>query len=107
MRRSDLYTWEVEKSDGEIIRTGKISEPEKVVRCSFVPALPILPKHDIIINPAIGERFIKRFSRGFLKAKDGFNMSEYLNCCQTNRYRFWLYSSGRGMITSPEGEVDL
>lgn len=111
-----IYMYEMETADGTVMKQfaedGKeyswktsIKDPEQIVRVTFVPRLPILPKHDILIDISNGERFVKRFGRGFLKQKIGFNLAEYLNCVETNKYRFWLFSNGSTLITRNDYEV--
>ena len=110
-----MYTWEMETANGEIRsqydesgveNTWKTLPLEKIMRVSFLPAIPLLPRHDVFINPDNGEKFIKRFGRGFLKQKkDGIKLREYLNCVVTNKYRFWVFSTGRTMVTEKDREV--
>lgn len=82
---------------------------EDVVRVSFIPVVPLLPRHDCLIDIAGGERFVKRFGKGFIRqTKDGFRTVEYVNCCMTERYRFWVFhSSGKALVTSPDFEVRI
>ena len=117
MQVNQLYHWQMETSDGVILdqydeksneQTWKKLKPESIVRVSFLPTLQILPRHDVFIDIRDGERFIKRFGRGFMKNRgDGFKLKEYLNCCVTNRYRFWVFSGGRTMVTKRDYEVYL
>ena len=117
MNPNQLYRWQLESLDGIVLnqydeqgneQSWKKIKAESVVRVSFIPTLPILPQHDIFIDIKDGERFIKRFGRGFIKqTKEGFKLREYLNCCVTNRYRFWVFSNGRTMITKRDHEVRL
>jgi len=98
--------WEMETDDGNVLRqyeedgrenTWKKLDPERVVRVSLVPLVAILPQHNIFINRNAGELFIKRFARGFLKP--GTGLKEYVNCIVTNRYRVWVFSDGRVLVT--------
>jgi hypothetical protein len=112
-----MYSWEIETKDGQIFtqysdgkeQTWKNLSIETVVRCSFVSTLPIFPRHDVLIDILSGEQFIKRFGRGFLKSKeDGLSLKEYINCCMTNKYRFWVFNScGRTLVTKNDYEVYL
>lgn len=104
----------METADGTVLKqfnddgtenTWKSLNPDEVVRITFLPKIAILPKHDILIDINNGERFIRRFGRGFLKQKIGFNLSEYVNCIVTNNYRFWLFSRGNTLITRKDYEV--
>jgi len=83
--------------------------PEDVVRVSFLPTVALLPRHDVFIDIKDGERFIRRFGRGFMKQApgEGFRLRQYLNCCVTNRYRFWSFSNGRALVTRKDYEVRL
>jgi hypothetical protein len=112
-----IYFWEMETCEGEIRaqydgnkkeQTWKTLPLEKIVRVSFIPTINILPKHDILIDLTLGDRFIRRFGRGFLKqGSDGIKLREYINCCVTNKYRVWVFSSGRVIVTPPELEINL
>jgi len=109
------YTWEIETSDGTVLpqytedgkeNSWKNLPGDSIVRISFVPRVPLLPKHTIIIDPAKEQQFIRRFGRGFIKQKDNFQLSEYVNCVVTNQYRFWLFgSNGSTLITEPDYEL--
>lgn len=118
MKLSDLYKWQLELEDGSIVdqyesdsgneNSTKKIDPSIVVRVSYLPVLPILPKHDIFIARNLGEKFIKRFQRGFIKQQSsGFKLNEYLHCCITNKYRFYLFSSGNVIITHKDYELYL
>jgi hypothetical protein len=111
----DTYHWEIETVDGLITRqyvnglenTWKGLSLDKIVRCSFIPQIALLPRHDVLIDLAAGERFVRRFGRGFLKqTSEGIKMKEYLNCCVTNKFRFHVFGScGRTLITREDYEV--
>jgi len=116
MRPSDTYYWEMETKDGKVVRQydengkeqswKKLVNPDDVVRVSLIPRLSVLPRHDVVIDRSAGEKFIKRFGRGFIKqAEDGLKLREYVNCIMTNRYRFWVFSDGRCLITKNDYEV--
>jgi len=118
MKVNDLYYWELELSDGTIYKQwsddGKneckwkdVKDLNKVVRASLIPKISVLPRHDCIIDIDKGERFIRRFGRGFIKMREGFELKRYLNCIVTNRYRLWVWPNGRVMITPPDKEVRL
>lgn len=110
-----VYQWEIETSDGLVVRqydengnecTWKTIDTDKVARVSLIPSLPVLPRHDIFIDAAKGEKFIRRFGRGFIKnTETGYQVKEYMNCIVTNKYRLYVFSDGRSMITNPEQEV--
>lgn len=122
MELNKVYTWELETSEGIVIPqyeadgtpnswrklpTGKPLSPELVVRISFIPQIRIFPRHDCLIDIANGEKFRRRFSRGFLKA-GGKGMFEYLHVAVTNKYRMYVFSSnGSCKITPPSFEVYL
>jgi hypothetical protein len=115
MNPNQIYSWEMETVDGQILKqyepdgkenTWKSLDPEKIVRVTFTPVISILPEHTVSINHAAGEKFIKRFARGFQKDKgQGFHLAEYINCVVTNRYRVWVFSTGRVIITDPNYEL--
>ena len=117
MKVSDLYYWELELSTGEVYsqwsensneRNWKnIEKLELVVRASVIPKIDVLPRHDCFIDIGKGEKFVKRFGRGFLKQSEKFELRQYLNCIVTNRYRLWVFPDGRTMITPPEQEIYL
>ena len=117
MKLNQLYLWEMETAKGEVLRqydndgheqSWKQLNPDEVIRVSFIPLLPTLPQHDVLIDISNGEKFIKRFGRGFIKQTgSGFKLKEYLNCCVTSNYRFWVFSNGRCMVTRPDYEVYL
>ncbi len=114
MKLNKIYTWELESNAGEIVaqydekgdeQSWKKLDTESVVRISFIPKIHLLPRHDVFIDHSKGEMFIRRFARGFLKQSADFNLAEYIHCCVTNRYRFWVFSSGRSIITHNEHEL--
>lgn len=118
MKINDLYYWEVELADGKIYRQwdpdgGECSwrdvpAIESIIRASLVPKITSLPRHDVIIDIKAGERFVKRFGRGFIKqTAEGFKLKNYLNCIVTNRCRLWVFPDGHTMITRPDYEVYL
>lgn len=114
MKPNQLYMWEMETEDGLVLpqyeegkeNTWKTLDTEKIIRVSFVPRISILPQHNVIINKKAGEKFIKRFARGFIKLHAG-GLKEYANCVVTNRYRFWVFSNGSTMVTDRNYEVYL
>lgn len=118
MKPNSVYQWEMETENGAVLRqysddgkerSWKTLDIDKIVRVSFLPRMsnfPV-PRHDILIDISSGERFEKRFGRGFLKQTSGFDLAEYINCCVTNRYRLYVFSSGRVLITRHDHEVYL
>lgn len=115
MEPNRIYAWQIETTDGAIHnqydesgqeRTWKHLEAEKVVRFSFVPRIPLLPAHDVLIDISAGERFVRRFGRGFMRhGADGIKLREYVQCCVTNRFRVYVFSMGKAMVTRPDYEV--
>lgn len=115
MSPNTAYAWEIETSDGQVFRqydehgseqTWKTIELDKIVRVSMMPSLSLLPRHDCFLDASKGEKFLRRFGRGFIKqATEGFRLKEYINCIVTNRYRLWVFSSGRVIVTNNEQEV--
>lgn len=117
MEPNKHYAWEIQLMDGTVRKqyaedgseqTWKTLPLERVVRVSFVPQVPLLPLHHVMIDITAGERFEKRFGRGFMKqGSDGIKLREYINCCVTNRYRAWVFSSGQTIVTRPDYELYL
>jgi len=109
---NQYYQWEMELDDGTVRRqygddgrecTWKDLPLERIVRVSFLPRVPLLPPHHAIIDPAAGERFVRRFARGKLRqGGDGIRLREYVNCLVTTRYRLWSYHDGRVIVTRPD-----
>jgi len=116
MKPNMMYQWEIETEDKVVLRqyepdgkenTWKTLDASKVVRVSFLPSIALLPTHTVIINKRAGERFVKRFARGFVKSEKGYQLAEYVNCVVTNRYRFWVFSTGMTMVTDSNYELKL
>jgi hypothetical protein len=117
MKVSDLYYWEIELSTGETYaqwspagneaKWKDVRDLDNVIRASLIPKLSALPRHDCFIDIDNGHRFIRRFGRGFLKQKEGFELRQYLNCIVTNRFRLWVFPDGRTIITPPDQEINL
>jgi hypothetical protein len=116
MEISELYQWEVETPE-KVIRQynddgtenpSTMIPVDEVVRASIISRNGG-PRHDLLIDREKGERFIKRFGRGFIKnTKDGFHLAEYVHCIITTHYRLWVFSTtGQGLVTNPEFEVYL
>jgi hypothetical protein len=112
-----VYNWEIETVDGTVLtqydengkeQSWKNVDAEKIVRFSYVPTVPLLPRHDTVFDLPNGERFVRRFGRGFLKQKDNFEVKEYLYVVISNHYRLYVFgSSGRTLLTKPDLEVYL
>jgi hypothetical protein len=117
MKINDLYFWQLELADGTIFSQwspdGKectwkdVEHLDQVVRASLIPKIGALPRHDCIIDINNGHKFIKRFGRGFLKMREGFELRRYVNCIVTNKYRMWVFPDGRAVITPPHQEIRL
>lgn|SRR5574343_447394 len=112
-----LYSWEMETIDG-VIRTQYNENGEEqtwkdlplddICRVSLIPTIPLLPRHDVFIDKANGECFVKRFGRGFMKMDGaGIGLKHYVNCIVTNLYRFWIFPDGRTMVTHKDYELCL
>ena len=103
MSLKDVYSCEIELSDGTIISDSTEFDEEKVVRVSFVPSVPIFPRHDLIFS---GFKFVRRFGRDFIKLSLG--QKEYLHCVVTDKFRFYLKcSNGQCIITDKDYELYL
>jgi len=117
MKPNDIYMWEMETTDGTVLRqydddgqqhSWKDLNPLHVVRVTFLPKISTLPTHNVFIDHSQGEQFIRRFARGFIKqTPDGFKLKEYVNCCVTNRYRLWVFCNGACMVTHKNYEVRI
>jgi hypothetical protein len=114
VRPSDFYTWEIELINGKIRKqyedngmenTWKDLPTQEIVRVSINSTLPVLPSHTIIIDVTNGERFVKRFCRGFLKLEGKEQLKEYVHCVVTNKYRFWVFHDGKTVVTRPDYEL--
>jgi hypothetical protein len=116
LKLSNIYQWQIEyqtvtgnslvlnRYDNGREQSSKQVDPKSVIRVSLLPVVPLLPQHNIYINPERGEYFVKWFGRGILK---NYSLAHYLNCVQTNRYRVWVHTDGRVWITAPDHEVYL
>jgi hypothetical protein len=113
-----MYSWEIELLDKSVHKQFKEDNTENswkdlpadsIVRVTFVPAIKVLPKHSIMIDPTKGyNMFVKRFGRGFLKqGSDGIRLREYLNCVITKKYRLYVFSNGTSIVTHPNYEIYL
>jgi len=116
LKAHSIYRWEMETADGVILsqfepdgkeNTWKTLDPDQVVRVSLLPVIELLPRHDVLIDISKGDKFIRRFGRGFLKMRDKFQLKTYLNCIVTNRCRFYVVSNGRCIVTHRDFEVRL
>jgi hypothetical protein len=110
-----MYSWEIELLDHSIHRqydengiekSSKELPADQVCRVTLVPALSVLPTHNVFIDFTKGERFMKRFGRGYLKSgEDGIKLREYVQVVHTNKYRFHVFSSGNTILTEPNYEL--
>lgn len=67
----DRYTFEAEMPDGNIVTSG--GDIAGAIRVSLVPAIALLPRHDIV-----GQVFISRFMRAFKRSRvGGFDRAAY------------------------------
>ncbi len=117
MNPNRVYTWEMETSDGAVLaqydeqgneQSWKVLPVEKVVRVSLIPSDPALPRHDVVLDLDKGERFVRRFGRGFMRTtNEGIKLGEYLHCVVTNKYRLYVLSSGRCLVTHKDYELYL
>jgi hypothetical protein len=114
MELNTIYSWEMETIDNIILNqynedgtenSWKKLNADEIVRISLIPCINLLPRHDVFIDLNNDEKFVKRFARGFKKARDGFALSEYVNCIVTNKYRLWVLSSGRCILTHKDYEL--
>jgi hypothetical protein len=80
-----------------------------VGRFSLLPCHPLLPRHDVLIDHRIDERFERWFMRVFQRQRgQGFREEERLHCVQTTGYRLWVFcSTGQVILTNPKFEMYL
>ena len=116
LKPSNIYHWQIEyrtvarntlvlnRYDNGREQSSKQVDPHSVIRVSLLPVLPILPRHDILIDSEGGEYFVKWFGRAILKK---YVLAHYLNCVETNRHRVWVHEDGKVWITGPKEEVYL
>jgi hypothetical protein len=113
---SESYAWEVELVDHRVLRQyeedgrenpSTTIPPGEVVRASIVPRTPLRPRHDVLLDHAKGERFVRRFGRGLMRdSGEGVKLAEYLQCVVTTHYRLWVFSSsGRALVSPPDFEL--
>ncbi len=117
IRPNSTYYWEIETVDNVIRKqydekgieqTWKDLPLDKIIRVSFIPVVQILPRHDFFIDIVKGERFLRRFGRAFMKqTSEGTVLAEYINCIVTNKYRAWVFSTGRVVLTHVDFELYL
>jgi len=86
----DRYGWEAEHADGCVLAQyngsgGETPSTEiragEVARFSLLPRFPNLVRHDVLLDRAVGERFVRRFGRGFHKRTET-NLDEILALCK-------------------------
>lgn len=116
MNLNMIYSWEMETIDGIILKqyeengienSWKKLNIDEIIRISLIPCINLLPRHDVFIDINKGDKFIKRFGRGFITQKDNFELSEYVNCIVTNKYRMYILSSGRVILVHKDYELYL
>lgn len=113
---SESYTWLIETIDGK--QTKKFNEdgsvnkwqdinPNKIIRFSFRAIFPNLKNHEVFIDIDKGNKFIKYFSRGFLKQKDNFALKQYVFCVVTKQFRVYVNQNGEIFVTPFDYEMRL
>jgi len=113
----DRYGWEAEHIDGSTLSQyngsgGETPSTEirvdEVARFSLLPRFPNLVRHDVLLDRAVGERFVRRFGRGFHKRTET-NLDEILAGYKYRIDRGFVerahYSLGPGREILPEGGV--
>jgi len=112
----DRYGWEAEHIDGSTLSQyngsgGETPSTEirtdEVVRFSLLPRFPNLVRHDVLVDRAVGERFVRRFGRGFHKRSET-NLDEILALCKyrvegTKAFRVHYSFGSVGEIVPEEG----
>jgi hypothetical protein len=112
MQPDGHYRWEAEDSNGRIFHQfdehgaergrNSFKKPAAIRRVSYIPRIDGLPRQDVVLDYAGGERMVKHFGRGFIKP--GFGQFEYFNCVVTNRRRIWVTCTGHVRETEPDFE---
>jgi len=107
----DRYGWEAEHADGSVLSQYNgcgVETPsteiraDEVARFSLLPRFPNLVRHDVLLDRAVGERFVRRFGRGFHKRAET-NLDEILALC---KYRVEGAKALRVHYSfGPDGEV--
>ncbi len=116
MQLSELYGWEVEDDEHNVVRQynedgsenpSTLIPVDKVVRASIIPRIEGLVRHDVLLDWEKGHKFVKRFGRGFIKQKeDGLKLTEYLQVIITTNYRLYVFSTtGQSLVTDKDFEV--
>jgi hypothetical protein len=96
-----VYNWEIELKDGTIITDGNKFRFDDVIRCSYIPAIRLFSRHDIVFQDF---KFKKRFARAFM----GWNslIREYMHCVITDKFRVYIKSTNGSCIITPK-DYDL
>ena len=102
MEPNETYKWQVELTDSTVINRDDVAKDKSlwenldfnlICKVTLVPQSAILPIHHVLINKHLGEKFVKRFGRGYKKqTPEGFKLLEYAHCVATNKYRFTFTS---------------
>jgi len=110
MELSELYKWEIQTVDGEVFKRGgalkwQDIDRETVLRASLVPQVDGLQRVDVFCSA--DNRFIGWFGKGFLKQANNFQLSEYVQCIETEQSRVWAFSDGGVMVTHADFELRI
>jgi hypothetical protein len=121
MQLSEIYQWEIETADGTVrqqyldygteCRWQDIPAGD-IIRASIVNRVTA-QRHDCMFNRDMGEQFVRRFGRGFIRMVSGGNqesvgVSEYAHCIVTTNYRLYVLSTtGQAIITHKDFELYL
>ena len=121
MKISELYQWEIETADGTVRQQYADDGAEypwkdipagDIIRASIV-SRDGLQRHDCVLNRDLGEQFVRRFGRGFIRVVPGgdsesHGVSEYAHCIVTTNYRLYVLSTtGQAIITHKDFELYL
>lgn len=102
---NDRYTWEIELKDSTVVTNHNNFNADDVVRVSYIPNIPLLPRHDIIFVKG-SFKFVKRFSRVSLTLVG--EKKERLHCVVTDKFRLYIKSSnGQMLLTEKDYEWHL
>jgi len=102
LQKSAFFFWEIETVDGEVyfqdsgIKWQDI-DSDTVLRASILPSIKNLQRIDIFCHK--DNKFVGWFGKGFIKQANGFKLSNYLHCIETEHQRVWVFDTGRVIIT--------
>jgi len=121
MQLAELYQWEIETVDGTVRQQYVDDGTEyrwqdipagEIIRASIVNRVTHV-RHDCMFNRDMGEQFVRRFGRGFIRVVSGgdqeeHGIAEYTHCIVTTNYRLYVLSTtGQSIIAHKYFELYL